>query len=351
MRPVFYLFDLAGTDLTGTLLDRTTRLTVVDAEGLSSDTLEVELDDRGQSVQLPAVGARLRLLLGYLERPPVPTIGDFVVDEVRLSGPPLAIAFTAKGADFVNTALKAPLIDDGDDDTLDALARRLASRHGLQPHIHPDAATIPLGHIDQQTESDMALLTRLARERDWVLRLDGERLTLRPHAGNLPPAREPQPWRPALHRLDARQITRYDYTSNSRSQYSKVRSYYYDPDTGRRVPVEVGDGQHQDAPVMEVRHDAKDERAARDAAAARLRQLRRSSGSLTLELPGDTRLLAGHHVLVTGLSDPVGGQWVIQRAEHTLDAEGLRTRIECVPPSEGGRASQELIDEIIEEVE
>lgn len=351
MRPVFYLFDLAGTDLTGTLLDRTTRLTVVDAEGLSSDTLEVELDDRGQSVQLPAVGARLRLLLGYLERPPVPTIGDFVVDEVRLSGPPLAIAFTAKGADFVNTALKAPLIDDGDDDTLDALARRLASRHGLQPNIHPDAATIPLGHIDQQTESDMALLTRLARERDWVLRLDGERLTLRPHAGNLPPAREPQPWRPALHRLDARRITRYDYTSNSRSQYSKVRSYYYDPDTGRRVPVEVGDGQHQDAPVMEVRHDAKDERAARDAAAARLRQLRRSSGSLTLELPGDTRLLAGHHVLVTGLSDPVGGQWVIQRAEHTLDAEGLRTRIECVPPSEGGRASQDLIDEIIEEAE
>jgi phage protein D len=47
----------------------------------------------------------------------------------------------------------------------------------------------------------------------------------------------------------------------------------------------------------------------------------------------------------------VGGQWVIQRAEHTLDAEGLRTRIECAPPSEGGRASQELIDEIIEEVE
>lgn len=351
MRPVFYLFSVDGADLTDTLMDRVTRLTVVDAEGLASDTLEVELDDRGQRIQLPASGDRLRLLLGYLERPPVPTIGDFVVDEVRLSGPPLTISFSAKGADMVRTSVKAPRIDAGDDDTLDKLARRIAQRQGLEPHIHPDAAHIPIGHIDQQGESDMALLTRVARARDWVLRLDGERLTLRPHAGNLPPAREPQPWRPALHRLDARRITRYDYTSNSRSQYSKVRSYYYDPDTGRRVPVEVGDGQHQDAPVMEVRHDAKDERAARDAAAARLRQLRRSSGSLTIELPGDTRLLAGHHVLVTGLSDPVGGQWVIQRAEHTLDAEGLRTRIECVPPSEGGRASQDLIDEIIEEAE
>ncbi|MFN3752409.1 MAG: phage late control D family protein [Thiobacillus sp.] len=350
MRPVFYLFSVDGADLTDTLMDRTTRLTVVDAEGLSSDTLEVELDDRGQSVQLPAVGDRLRLMMGYLERLPIPTIGDFVVDEVRLSGPPLTIAFAAKGADMTRE-LKAPLIGDGDDETLADLARRIAGRHGYIAELHPDADTIPLGHIDQQTESDMALLTRLARDRDLVLRLDGSRLILRPHASNLPPARTAGPMQPALHRIDARQITRYDYTTNARSRYGKVRAWYYDPDTGRRVPVEVEDGEHADDPTLDLRHDAKDERAARDAAAARLRQLRRSSGSLTLELPGDTRLLAGHHLYLTGLSEPVGGQWVIQRAEHTLDAQGLRTRIECVPPSEGGRASQELIDEIIEEVE
>lgn len=348
MRPVFYLFDTAGTDLTATLIDRTTRLTVVDAEGLASDTLEVELDDRGQSVALPAIGDRVRLLLGYLERAPIPVIGDFVVDEVRLSGPPLAIAFTAKGADMTR-ALKAPLIDDGDDETLADLARRIAARHGYIPELHPDAESIPIGHIDQQTESDMALLTRLARDRDWVLRLDGNRLILRPHAGNLPPGGAAGPFQPALHRLDARQITRYDYTTNARSRYGKVRAWHYDPDTGRRVPVEVGDGEHEDAPTLDLRHDAKDERAALDLATARLRQLRRAEGSLTLELPGDTRLLAGHHVYVTGLSDPIAGQWVIQRAEHTLDAGGLRTRIECVPPAAPGRASQDLIEEILEE--
>lgn len=348
MRPVFYLFDTAGTDLTATLIDRTTRLTVVDAEGLASDTLEVELDDRGQQVELPTIGDRLRLMLGYMERPPIPTIGDFVVDEVRLSGPPLTIAFTAKGADMTR-ALKAPLIDDGDDETLADLARRIAGRHGYSADLHPDAETIPLGHIDQQTESDMALLTRLARDRDWVLRLDGNRLILRPHAGNLPPARTAGPMRPALHRIDARQVTRYDYTTNARSRYRKVRAWHYDPDTGRRVPVEVEDGEHPSAPTLDLRHDAKDERAALDLATARLRQLRRAEGSLTLELPGDTRLLAGHHVLVTGLSEPVGGQWVIQRAEHTLDAGGLRTRLECVPPAPAGRASQDVIDDILKE--
>lgn len=351
MRPVFYLIGSDGADITGTLMERTTRLTVVDAEGLASDTLEVEMDDRGQSARLPAVGDKVRLLLGYLEQTPIPTIGDFVVDEVRLSGAPLSISFVAKGADFVNKALKAPLIDDGDDGSLADLARRIAERHGLVARIHPDAESIALGHVDQQAESDMALLTRLARARDWVLRLDGDRLTLRPHASALPPGREAADWQPPLHRIDARRISRYDYTTNARHRYGKVRAWYYDPDTGKRVPVEVDDGERAAAPTLDLRHDARDEASARAAAEARLRQLRRDSSSLTIEMPGDTRLLAGHHVLITGLSDPIAGQWVIQRAEHTLDAQGLRTRIECVPPAAPGQASMELKTALLEEVD
>ena len=351
MRPAFYLFSTDGADLTETLMQRLTRLSVTDEEGVTSDVLEVELDDRGQFVGLPQIGDRLRLLLGYLERTPLPVIGDFVVDEVRLSGPPLSIAFTAKGADMARTALKAPLIDDADDDTLADLARRIAAKHGFEAAIHPSADAVALGHITQQTESDMALLTHLARAHDFIVRLDGQRLTLRPHAANLAPARQAGGLAPPLHRLDARRITRYDYTTNARSRYGKVRGWYYDPDTGKRRPVEVEDGEHADAPTFDMRHDARNEADARRQAEARLRQLRRASGSLTLELPGDTRLLAGHHLYLTGLSEPVGGQWVIQRAEHTLDAHGLRTRLECVPPAAQAKADQDTVASILEEVE
>jgi hypothetical protein len=348
MRPVVMLFSLGGADLTETLIDRVTRVTFTDQEGFASDVLEVELDDRGQFVTLPAPGDKIRCLMGYVERD-LTTLGDFVVDEVRLSGPPLTIAFTAKGVDLVNTYLKAPLIGYSDDESLDALARRIAARHNLTPVIHPDAQAILIGHIDQQTESDMALLERLARARDWVLRLDAERLTLRPHAAALPPGRQAEDFTPPLHKIDARQLTRYDYTTNARSRYGKVRAWYYDPDTGRRYPVEVSDG--GEGPTLDLRHDAKSEADARAAAEGRLRQLRRAEGSLTLELPGDTRLLAGHHVIITGLSDPIAGQWVIERAEHTLDAGGLKTRLECVPPNAPGRAKHDITQSLIEEVE
>lgn len=351
MRPAFYLFSTDGADLTETLMRRLVRLSVVDEEGVTSDVLEVELDDRGQFVGLPQIGDRVRLLLGYLERAPLPVIGDFVVDEVRLSGPPLSIAFTAKGADMARSAIKAPAIGDADDKTLADLARRIAGKHGFEAVIHPEAESIALGHVTHQTESDMALLTRVARAYDHIVRLDGQRLTLRPHAANLPPARQAGVLQPPVHRLRAQQITRYDYTTNARSRYGKVRGWYYDPDTGRRRPVEVEDGQHADAPAYDLRHDARTEADARRQAEARLRQLRRASGSLTLELPGDTRLLAGHHLYLTGLSEPVGGQWVIQRAEHTLDASGLCTRLECLPPAQHASAAQDVVDSILEEVE
>lgn len=351
MRPVVYLMSVDGSDITQTLIDRVSRVTVTDCEGFASDVLEVELDDRGQFVQLPSVGDKIRCLLGFLERSPVPVMGDFVVDEVRLFGPPLTIAFTAKGADFVNTSIKAPLIGGGDDVTLASLAQRIAAKHGLQPVIHPDAEQIQLWHIDQQTESDMALLERLARMRDWVLRLDAERLTLRPHASALPPSIQASSFSPPLHRIDARSVTRYDYTTSARSRYGRVRAWYYDTDKGRRVPVDVEVEGGGDGPTLDLRHDAKSEPDARQAAEGRLRQLRRAEGRLTLELPGDTRILAGHHIFLVGLSDPIAGQWVIDRAEHSLDSSGLRTVLECVPPSAPGKAGQDITDAIIEELE
>ncbi len=70
----------------------------------------------------------------------------------------------------------------------DALRAVPGQMLAITPVIHPDAKNITIDHIDQQTESEMALLERLARARDWVLRIDAERLTL---PRTLPPCHLP----------------------------------------------------------------------------------------------------------------------------------------------------------------
>lgn len=332
MRPVFYLFSfLDGSDLTANLQDRLISLRVSDQEGVGSDSLEVELDDRGTRIQLPATGERIRLMLGYTERSPIPVIGDYVVDELWLRGPPSSIGFTAKGVDFVLSGIKQPRIDHHDVATLGGLARKLAGRGGFKAIIHSDVDKIQIGHLDQQGESDMGLLQRLALQHDLTLKLNAGQLILRPHASRLAPTKGDRPvgQAPSLVLLDLRNCSTYEWRGKSRMRYEAVRAHYWDADVAKRGSVVVGD--ESAGPSLTLRHDARDAKQAQALAEARLRQAQRDSASLHLSLPGDTRILAGARLLVGGTTDPVAGLWSIERVEHQLDQAGLTTSLEAVP--------------------
>lgn len=329
MRPIFVIVSESSGDITGKLIDRVTRLTVVDAEGIDNDTLDVDLDDRGQFIALPDVGERLWVYLGYLGGPIV-EMGRYVVDELSVFGPPLSIAITAKGADMTQ-ALKAPKNQSRHEDglTLGQVAREIAAAHNLTPRIHPQADPLPLEHVDQISESDMAVLARLAEEHDLSLRLTATELILRPHPARLPPV---DPYRPPPVTLTARDITRYRWRRQSRAEYAEVRATYYDADRGERVGVTDTRGQNE-GPTLELRHDARDPQRAQELAAARKRQTDRASRSLTMDMPGNPHIQAGAHLTLLGLSEPVGGAWTIERVTHTLDRSGYALTIDAVPPT------------------
>lgn len=329
MLPRFIIISESSGDITQKLIDRVTRLTVVDAEGIDNDTLDVELDDRGQSIALPDVGERLWVYLGYLGGPMV-EMGRYVVDEISVFGPPLSISFTAKGADMTQ-ALRAPKNQSRHHDglTLGQLAREIAAAHHLTPRIHPQADALSLEHVDQVSESDMAVLVRLAEEHDLSLRLTATELILRPHPARLSPT---DPYRPPPVNLAAREITRYRWQRQSRAEYAEVRATYYDVDRGERVGVTDARGQAT-GPTLELRHDARDSQRAQELAAARKRQADRASRSLTVDMPGNPHIQAGAHLTVTGLSEPVGGSWTIERVTHTVDASGYVMSLETVLPT------------------
>lgn len=346
-KPVVYLYSVDGANLTEDLMLRIVRLTVTDQEGIESDRLEVELDDRGVKVRVPEPGNMVELALGYQDdEKGVPIIGRYVVDEVRLSGPPSTISFTAKGADMVQSALKAPRLKTWHDTTLGKLAREIAKRHDLEPVIHPEIDKIQIEHLDQQNESDMALLQRLAKRYDLTLKLGGGQLVLRPHAANLEPSDDENReygLAPGRVVIDIRECSRYEWTSAQRSQYGAVSAHYWDPDKGKEV--EVIEGDPEAGPTLKMRHSAGNKKDAMRQAASRLRQLKRSAGSLRLDLPGNTHILAGARLVLEGITEPVSGEWTIEQVEHRLDAGGLVTTLEAVPPTteEAQAAEKKLV--------
>jgi len=63
---------------------------------------------------------------------------------------------------------RSPKTRSWDATTLGKLVETIAGEHGYTPKVDPELGAIPIPHLDQTAESDMALLTRLAAKHDAV---------------------------------------------------------------------------------------------------------------------------------------------------------------------------------------
>ncbi len=332
-RPYFLPIDAdGGVLLTGNLITRTTGVRVVDAAGQESDTLELTLDDRAPHFELPETGKRIRLWIGLVGHPGqdsnIVEYGTYVIDEVSAAGPPFSITVGGKAVNM-ERGLKAPKVRAWHEKTLGELVTQIAAEQNLTPEISPDLAAKSLTHIDQQGESDLHLLRRLALDYDAVAKPAQGKLLFLHRAGKRAEEGEDVP----KMTIEATQLTRWEARNTSRTKYSGVVAYYYDVEQAQRIPVTVlapcADPQ---APKFTLRHDYRDATAAHDAAEAKLATLQRGVGTLSLTLPGVPQARADMLLDLTGLRDQIDGTWYINRAEHQMGKGGYTTRIEAEVP-------------------
>lgn len=309
-------------DITERIRDRLLSLRVTDEAGIKSDTVELTLDDRDGLIIWPIHGAELEISLGYRETELV-RLGLYIVDEVEHSGPPDTLTIRAKASDM-RQSFKAPQTRVWDNVTLDDLVSSIANEHGLIPKISNSLASISYTHLDQTEESDLHLLTRLARENSAVTK---------PVSGNLIFATRGESKSISGKTLPtievvASQVIRHRITQADRGKYVAVITHWHDPMKAERVPVRVGKGK----PVYTLRHNYSAAEQATRAAQAKLEALERGTGTLSLTLVGNSELMAEGKLALNGIRNQVDGEWLIQRVEHQLDSQGLVTSIEAEIP-------------------
>jgi hypothetical protein len=323
MRPLFQVLA-NGVDITAHIRDRLDVLRVTDEAGVQADTAEITLDDRDGLVALPPTGAELTVALGYQETGLMP-MGLYTVDEIELTGWPRRLLIRGKAADM-RASLKSQKTRSWHEVTLGDIVRTIAGEHGLTPKIADALAGIRYSHVDQTNESDLHFLTRLAREHGAIAK---------PAAGNLAfvPRGEAKSASgrglPAVS-ITAADLSDYRVTLADRGKYGSARAFWRDQAAARDVEVVVGSGE----PVFTLRHPHPDAAQARAAAQAKLDALARGSATLSASMVGRPELGAEAKLTIVGVRSGVDGAWVITKAEHTLDANGLRTAIEAETPKE-----------------
>ena len=310
MTPDFRI-EADGRDVTGNINDRLLRLSITDQEGVKSDRLEFTVDDRDNLVALPRTGAKIRVWLGYRETG-VSYMGLFVVDEVEISGPPEQITVRARAADM-RRSLKSHKTRKFENTTIGGVVRKIAGEHGLTPVTGGPLARLKLPYLGQTEESDMHLLTRLARRHDATFKVADGKLVFVPRGTGKTASGKPM--RVRFGRTD---LISWTATVKERPRHKAAQARWHDRSQARARVETAGGGE----PAFRLRHEYPSRGEAKSAAEAKKKQLKRGEGLLSCTVSGDPAIVAGARLTVSGVRGGVDGEWVIKTATHTLDSQG-----------------------------
>lgn len=329
MTPIFTI-TVDWADITAKVADRLLSLRVTDEAGIKSDTVALTIDNRDNAVAVPRHGVIMKVSMGYDETGAV-YMGAYTVDEVSTTLSPRSMTIGGKAADML-AGLKVRKSRAWPSLTLGELVETIAAEHDLKPKISEalaaiDIAPVPYRQLDQTNESDLHLLTRLAKQYDAIAKpangfllfvLKGEAKTAT--GQTLSPVT-----------LTEGEVKSGRARAADRGKYASVKAYYLDDETQERTAVTAGEG----SPVFSLRRTYPDAPQAEAAAAARLDALTRGTSTLSLTLEGRPEIMAESPLTFVSGDALAAGEWIVTRAEHELTGRaggGMTSRIEAEVP-------------------
>ena len=310
-------------DITKLIQDRLLALRITNEAGMVSDTVELSLDDRNNKIAWPEKNAQLKISIGFKNKGLV-SMGTYIVDELEHTGPPATLTIRAKAADMI-ASLKSPQTRSWDEVKLGDLITSIATKHGLTAKVSSSLASIKLSHLTQTQESDLHLLTRLAKNYDAITKpVSGCLIFLTQGEAKAASGQE----LPAT-TINANKIINHRMVQSERYQYKSVKSYWHDIGTATKYSVIAGHSE----PAYTLRQTYNNADDAKHAAQAKLKAFNRGVGMLSLTLIGQLTLQAASKIILTNIREPIAGEWLITRVLHQLNAQGFTTQLDAELPN------------------
>lgn len=325
-----------GEKTAATLNARLIGVEVVDAAGLESDSVRIDIDASGLDTW-PETGQKIGVSLGYLDTGLQP-MGEFRLSRIAESLLPNTLTLTGTAAPFEAadpTEFKKRRSATYADTTVLAVVQAIAARHGFTPRIHADLAGQALEHCNQDNETDIRFLSRLAKAFDAVCKpvdkflVFSRRGQLKSLSGRaLVPVLVSFPGAKAVDDLG---FTNASIVSGDRNKASGVSVFWYDDATGQDIEVELGS-----APRKRLRTTFNSAGEATRQGEAELRRLAREGDKLSLDCPGDPQLAAEGLLQLQGFpSARMNGDWSVDRVTHSYKRnQGYRCRVEATVPDQ-----------------
>ncbi len=326
-RPQFQIIA-NGKDITSAIERSFSELTITDVSGDKADTLSIKLD--GTKIgKLPTKKAALQVSLGFNDR--LYKQGTFYVNSIGESGFPSVVTITATsvplGGKELGTSIQTQRTQSWDSITIADLLKTVSGRNNLNAICNEELGAITLDHIDQTSESDMALMNRLARQYGAVSKVADENwLFLKMGEGKNASGTKSLP----VHTISKSSCSNYQFNSNSRTESSSAVAKWQNPNTGETGVVRSGTGE----PAFQILYQYPTKEEAQAAADAKAKTLTDGSDTFGFSTEATHQLVkafAEGHVKPEGWRSEISDRnWCIKQITKQLTPRsGLSIDIEC----------------------
>lgn len=316
-----YDVSVGGSSILGRLGGRAMSITVTDNAGSESDTLDLEIEAGDKLVEVPKKGTLITCALGYAETGLTP-MGLYTADDPTVNFWPITISVSAKAASM-RDSLKEHRTQRYENKTLGAIIDEVAGRNGLAAAISSDLAARLIPYVGQTEESDLHLVSRLARAHGAIAApKNGKLLFVKRGEGKSATGQG----MPVL-TLTPTMCTQASLQMPDRPAVKEVRAHWHDRGKAERK-TETAEAGGKDSGFT-LRHDFPSQDEAQWAAEAKASELKASGGSFSATLAGNAQICAETVVKTRGFYPGCDFTWVIKTATHTMDASSFTTAIEC----------------------
>ncbi len=308
-----------GKDITALIKDRLISISIVDEAGMKSDTATLVIDDRDYRIELPEAGAELEIWLGFKETELI-SMGKYTVDDISGSGPVDKMTITAKAADMLK-AIKSPKTRNWDDVTLGDIVSKIAGEHDLDVAVSENLKGHLYKYLAQTSESDLNLLTRLAKELDATAKPSGNTLVFVERGKGKTAAGDDIP----IIKLARQDLKSWSWKVSGRGKYKTAIAEWSELGTAAVHKIKEGSGE----PTLKLRHRYATADEATRAAKGALSRSKRASSTLSASLGGFWGDLFAEGIAeLDGVKSELTGEWSITRVEHRLQ-NTLTTRFDA----------------------
>ena len=311
-------FDIRFNSGENVIRDRVIDISTNDAAGFESDSCEITLDDYDGALTMPRTEALMTVSLGYIETGLV-NIGTYYVKEILIDGAQKVIRIKGNATSKAMRSMKTRT----NSGTLSEIFSSMALDAKLTSAFDETYASLVLDDMPQIAESDISYLTRIAKKTGAMTKpaaghlIFADSMRAKSISGKNLPTKY----------IDAADVVNYTCafreteTTTEGGTSGTIFANWYDKETGEYHLISNGTGEPETEEIF------ADEQSARAAITSQAKT--KNNTTLRFSTAGRPDLFAESPLVLCGFPDKIPTNWIISNVQHSFNARGFITSVEC----------------------